>query len=157
LIDGHECRISCLAFAPDGKTLASGGLHEPVIRLWDPATGKQRKVRGGPEGWVRCLTLTPDGSCLVTGSDDNTLRLWDPATGKGLQKWVGASNCVTSLACAPDGQSLAVGSYPATIQLLHLKTKSEHTITLGKKHGWVVALAFSPSGKLLASADSEGN
>jgi WD40 repeat protein len=159
-IQAHWFPVSCLAYAPDGKTLASSSSIEHVIRLWDPATGKELRPRVGHQTEIDCLTLMPDGKRLVTGSWDNTVRLWDPATGKQLQQWRGAGNHVSRVACAPDGQTLAVGGAPGKIQLLDLKTGAEHLLTLQElqeKDVAVLALAFSPDGKLLAFNDSEDN
>jgi len=41
--------VQSLAFAPDGKTLASGGLDD-TIRLWEVRTGQERRVIGGQRG-----------------------------------------------------------------------------------------------------------
>ncbi|HWY87578.1 MAG TPA: hypothetical protein VNX28_12670, partial [Gemmataceae bacterium] len=38
-LKGHKGTITCLAFAPDGKELASGG-KEGVVILWDVGSGK---------------------------------------------------------------------------------------------------------------------
>src|SRR5947209_15108060 len=35
----HGSRIQCLAYSPDGKTLAAGG-GDDVIRMWDAQSGK---------------------------------------------------------------------------------------------------------------------
>jgi WD40 repeat protein len=73
-----------LAFAPDGKTLASvNGLRwnndEPdnVIRFWDVATGTLIGKRSGHSGGVTLLLFSPDGKRLVSGSEDATLLAWD--------------------------------------------------------------------------------
>jgi WD40 repeat protein len=153
----HDSRVTCLAFAPDGKRLASGGRYDPKIHLWDPLTGKNLLAPVGHQGVIRCLTLTPDGKQLATGGSDNTVRLWDAATGKEFLKLAGGGNSVNSLACSPDGRTLAVGSQPGVIQLVDLKTRAQHRLTLDGRDCSVGALDFSPDGKLLASGDSEGH
>ncbi len=36
VLQGHEHRVTCAAYAPDGRTLAPGG-HDGTVRLWDVA------------------------------------------------------------------------------------------------------------------------
>jgi WD40 repeat protein len=38
-LKGHKEAVVCVAYSPDGKTLASGSRDE-TIKLWDVATGK---------------------------------------------------------------------------------------------------------------------
>jgi len=35
----------------------------------------------GHTGWVSACAFAPDGTRILSASDDNTLRLWDAATG----------------------------------------------------------------------------
>jgi RNA polymerase sigma factor (sigma-70 family) len=67
--------VSCLAFAPDGWTLAvSQG--EP-IRLWEVATGRERHRLEGHLGAVNWLAFAPDGKTLASAGEDTTVLVWD--------------------------------------------------------------------------------
>jgi WD40 repeat protein len=74
-----------LAFAPDGKTLATGvGQFEDktpgVVILWDLTTGKDLATLPGHLGMVSCVGFTPDGKTLASADSRGTLKLWDVAT-----------------------------------------------------------------------------
>src|SRR5262245_13974907 len=70
----HGNTIFAVAFTPDGQTLAAGD-GDRLIRLWDVATGKERRRLAGHENYVRCLAVSPDGKVLASGSGDQTIRL----------------------------------------------------------------------------------
>jgi WD40 repeat protein len=81
----HEHFVGPLAFAPDGKTLASAGT-DLRIQLWDVPSGRARRtlIRTG----VQRLAFGADGRRLVTsGSVD--VNLWDVESGKRLGWWYG--------------------------------------------------------------------
>jgi WD40 repeat protein len=71
--------VLALAYAPDGKLLASGSYDE-TLKLWNPATGVlQQSLPLG--GWVQSLRFSPDGTRLAAGLHDpnHALRIWDVA------------------------------------------------------------------------------
>ncbi|HYV36708.1 MAG TPA: WD40 repeat domain-containing protein [Gemmataceae bacterium] len=77
--------IECIAFSPDGKTLASGSKNK-TIQLWDAANAREITAIKGHTGWVTCVAFSPDGKTLASGSHntDKSIRLWDmqPAKAK---------------------------------------------------------------------------
>jgi len=44
--------------------------------------GEQVSELKGHSGGVRSVSFSPDGSKIVSGSDDNTIRVWDASTGE---------------------------------------------------------------------------
>jgi WD40 repeat protein len=66
-----------LAFSPDGRSLASVGSSDGVCRLWEVATGKQRRRFIGHRSYASRVAFSPDGRALATGSWDTTALLWD--------------------------------------------------------------------------------
>jgi WD40 repeat protein len=77
-LEGHTGAIACVAYAPDGRLLVTGG-HDHTVRLWDAVTGKEIGALAGHRGPVRSAAFTPDGKTLVTAADDQTALVWDLA------------------------------------------------------------------------------
>jgi WD40 repeat protein/tRNA A-37 threonylcarbamoyl transferase component Bud32 len=65
---GHHEEITGLAFAPDGRTLATASLDR-TVRLWNVASGQDLLVLEGHAGPVRALAFSADGSMLATCGD----------------------------------------------------------------------------------------
>src|SRR5437588_10860356 len=80
-LKGHTGDVASLAYSPNGKTLASGGL-DFTVKLWDVAAAKERATLKGHTNSVRSVAYSPDGTILASASDDETIKLWDGQTGR---------------------------------------------------------------------------
>ena len=152
-LPGPNKYVRALAWSPDGKTLATGDLHDEkqavAIRLWDPATGKERRQMQMKDAWglPGSLAFTADGQTLVSGGSDSVIRLWDPATGLEKSPAAGLPGPVWHLAVSPDGKTLAYST--RGIALWDLAAGREVGTLPG--HHW--SFAFSPDGKTLAGGN----
>ena len=112
----HEGVSLSVAFSPDGKTLASGG-WDKTVRLWDVATGTEKKILRGHLDSIHSVAFSPDGKTLASGGWDKTVRLWDVATGTEKKILRGHLDSIYSVAFSPDGKTLASGSSDGTVGL----------------------------------------
>jgi RNA polymerase sigma factor (sigma-70 family) len=65
-----------LAFSPDGRLLAQGGVGT-FVRIWDVISATEVHRFEGHEGWVTTVAFAPDGKTLATSSHDTTALVWD--------------------------------------------------------------------------------
>jgi WD40 repeat protein len=110
--------VWCVAFSPDGRSLAAGN-RDGDVTIWNPHTGNPRCSLKGHLRGVRCVAFTSDGKTVATGSDDETVKLWGPVTGQEFCTLNGHSAEVYCLAFSQDDQWLASGSYDGAIKLWH--------------------------------------
>ena len=155
LLTGHTARVKCVAFSPDGKTLASGGTDQ-IIRLWDTQTGILRQSLTGHTSSVSSVVFGSDGTSLASGSSDNTIRLWDAQTGELQKTLKGHTKGVLSMVFGPNGKTLASGGEDNTLWLWDVETGTlQKTLNLIEHTEETTEMAFSPDGRTLASLGSD--
>ncbi|KAL2102993.1 hypothetical protein ACEWY4_002161 [Coilia grayii] len=62
---------------PNSQLLAIA-LSYYTVELWNFESNKKVADCTGHLSWVRCVQFSPDGSQLLSCSDDQTIRLWEP-------------------------------------------------------------------------------
>jgi WD40 repeat protein/serine/threonine protein kinase len=145
----HPGGARVLTFAPDGKTFATVGKNDTVVRVWDVGTCEERAVRRFPKS-IAAIAFAPDSRTLAVAVEDRAIRLWDLTTEKER-----ASLPVTvSICClifSADGRSLVMGARDGSVRVWDVMGAKETTVLPGHT-AKVVALAFSPDGKRLTSS-----
>ncbi|KAF5341684.1 hypothetical protein D9611_001195 [Ephemerocybe angulata] len=147
--------VRSVAISPDSKYLVSGVSNE--VCVFNVQTGQPAlDPFTGHTGGVRSLAFSPDGSRIVSGSDDCTIRVWDAETGQlTLDPFVGHTSNVMSVAFSPDGSCVVSGSSDRTIRVWDAGTGQLALDPFTGHIGGVRSLAFSPDGSRLVSGSDD--
>ncbi|MGQ0774635.1 MAG: nSTAND1 domain-containing NTPase [Pseudonocardiales bacterium] len=164
-LTGHIGAVESAAFAPDGRTLATGSKDKTVI-LWDFTDPAQPQRLGPPltghANWVNSVAFAPDGRTLATSSLDHTVILWD-LTDRTQPRRLGSpltdhTDAVSSVTLSPDGRTLVTGSSDKTVILWDLTDRAQPRrlgSPLTGHTGSVNSVAWTPDGRTLLTGSAD--
>ena len=161
---------SSLALSHDARLLALGVIsarpRSNSIEVSETTTGRLVRRLGGDGGVILAIEISADGRRVFSTGRDRTLRVWDLADGHELCRYGRIPGAGVCLAISPDERFAAVGtghqwhegewkiasSYG--IQVWNLK--KSHVLGQFVTVGPVLAVAISPDGRRLLSAEESG-
>jgi WD40 repeat protein len=144
------CSVQALAFHPNGRLLAAGGIDylatsgaDGVVAIWDI---QERLMVKSRRGGSSALAFSPDGRRLAVASLGQAVRIWDVEDAHAADL-IGHLDAVTCLAFSPDGRLLATGSDDRTVRLWDADSGLPRGVA--ELDTQVKAVAFTPDGRHL--------
>jgi hypothetical protein len=156
----HTARVNAitgLATSPRAPLLALAGQKQ--ILLFNTDTLEPLGILPFSEGQPVELKFSLNGQLLLAaggrGAKSGRVLVWDIISGKKLMTLGEEYDTVLSADIRPDQSQVALGGPSRLVKIIATNTgQVQHKI---KKHtDWVTAVAFSPNGQMLASADRNG-
>ena len=148
----HPTAVNTVTFSPDSRLILSGSDDE-TVRVWDAATGAERRVLKGHSDSVNAVAFSPNGRLIVSGSDDKTVRIWDAALGAERRVLVGHEGSVNAVAFSPDSRLIVSGSNDMTVRIWDAATGAKRCV-LGHSVP-VNIVAFSPDSQLIVLSSND--
>jgi WD40 repeat protein len=149
---GHTKAVRALAWSADGVRLASGG-DDATVRVWDASTGKMLTVFSRHQNPVEAVDWRDPATLASTEHVKASRAVWvsEAATGRGLYLYAFKGPAAvwsadrSTLICR-DGDNPVVVFWDAATG------KVQRRLPLKGRKGPLGPLAYSPDGKLLATA-----
>jgi WD40 repeat protein len=161
-LTGHQKAVDSIAFHPHQSGLLFSGDRAGQIKLWQVDQLAELISIDSQQAKVNCLAISPDGRLMISGGSDKTIKLWllgltDERSIDYLATLKTHQLAVNGVAFNPiEGEvSFASVSSDRRVILWGMETKTPLAIFTNHTQA-VKTLAFSPDGKLLATAGDDG-
>ena len=124
--DGKRNRPVVYAGTAGGEIKAVDVLSELPLKAWGASPSATLRHKGE----IRSLSVSPDGSRLVTAGSDQTAIVWDAGNGSPLFRWTGHQGThggsVYHARFSPDGKRIVSASNDGTAQVWNVETNAEN-------------------------------
>ncbi|CAE6496932.1 unnamed protein product [Rhizoctonia solani] len=151
-------RSGSVACSPDGTLLAIGpwDKKDPISLVQTSSGRSVRDISQEHASHVRCIALSPDGTCIACGTKKGTIWVWDVSSGHPLLGPLqGHQKSVISIIFSHDGSRIISGSDDNTIRIWESRSGE---CLLGPLIGHtdpVLCLAVSSDDSMLISGSAD--
>lgn len=154
-----EGEVLSISLSPDGKTLATAGGNEGLVKLWDltsrPFIPSPTSLTNASNK-VERVVFSPDGKTIAAAEKGGKLELWNESGDKIKPLFDNQQGGIENVNFSPDNQTIATAGRNGTVAVWNLDKNSKiFSWPTGDKK--IFSLSFRPTdGKLIATAGESG-
>ncbi|MBF0193763.1 MAG: protein kinase [Magnetococcales bacterium] len=150
----HKANIVSLDFHPKNHWVVAGD-QGGDLTIWNIDNGELIKEISAHHGAVESISISNDGSRILTGGGDNILNLWESETGNKVRSFEGHTLKVRGVSLLRSGHYMLSASADESIRFWSAATGQCETVHKGHQ-GQVLALSPSPDESHFLSAGEDG-
>lgn len=156
-LGGHTDAVSGVMFRAGDTVLTSTSWDRTISSWRTEEIGSPTGVTTltGHRGYVRAIAMSPDGSTLVSASQDGDLRFWNPDLRRAVARVSVGRGALLAVDYSPDGRIIAVACEDGTVQLRDACTGAV-VREWGEANRRVTSLAFDPAQRMLVVGTEVG-
>ncbi|HZR20420.1 MAG TPA: serine/threonine-protein kinase [Verrucomicrobiae bacterium] len=141
-VTGSQPWMKFVSVSPEGRWAATGGWHNPNVRIWSTATGQQETEL--PTETMPNVAFSPDGRWLVTstGAEYRFWRTGDWRPAYAIARTVNG-DLPGPMAFSRDGKVLALASTTRDVHLISVDTGKVLAELQPAPDNEIIALAFN--------------
>ena len=159
---GGDEKVSTIAFAADGRSLASGNSYNTDVRLWDLSNSRWLLDQPRPV-WFDSVALSRGGAVVAwagtasPGEDRHRIQVRERESWKRLAAFDKDGKRVTEMAVSDDGKLVATSGGTDDRIIIWDVANGRRLHELRGNEGGMASLAFSPDARMLASGGAVGH
>ncbi|MDX1882126.1 TIR domain-containing protein [Mycolicibacterium sp. 120270] len=151
-LDGHVGMVRSIAFSPDARFVFTASL-DSTLRVWEMNVPKDMVTFSVGDSSLLAAKFSPDGERVAIGGVGGW-AIFDARTADRLLTFDAGPGVVFDLQFSPDGHRLATAEDDGRARIWNVDTGKMVSEFDGHAKKLVAGIAFSPDGKLVASAGS---
>jgi serine/threonine protein kinase len=162
ILTGHQKSVETIAFHPHHSGLLYSGDRNGIIKLWRVIDGEELNSIDTRQSKINALAISTDAKLLISAGSDKTIEIWylNLTNECSIDYLVTLKHhrlSVNSIAFNPIDSDIKFASVSSDRYVMLWGLESKTPLSILTAHTQAVkTLAFSPDGKLLATAGDDG-
>ncbi|KAG7882452.1 hypothetical protein KL907_001058 [Ogataea polymorpha] len=143
--------VNTVAINSTGEWVAFGSKKLGQLLVYEWQSESYILKQQGHFDAMNCLAYSPDGSRIVTASDDGKIKIWDVVSGFCLATFEEHTSAVTQVVFAKKGQVMFSSSLDGTVRAWDLIRYRNFRVFTSTTRRQFSCLAVDPSGEIVCA------